>query len=101
MPDKTHDDTLVDALRRRGVERPEVFLADFVAVATEALAAGEEIPLRFLGVFHARAYPARTGRNLRTGKPCSIPAHRRVIFRASPALLDTLNRRGRRRLGHA
>lgn len=101
MPDKTHGATLVGALRRRGVERPEVFLADFVAVATEALAAGEEIPLRFLGVFHARAYPARTGRNPRTGAPVPIPARRRIIFRASPVLLDALNRRQRRRLGHA
>ena len=96
-----HDAALVAALRRRGVADAETFLADFAAVAHEALAAGEEIQLRFLGSFRVREYPASTGRNPRTGKPTHIPARRRVIFRASTVLLDALNRRRRRRrLGH-
>lgn len=96
-----HDVDLVDALRRRGVAHAETFLVDFVAVAVEALAAGEEIQLRYLGSFRVREYSATTGRNPRTGKPTHIPARRRVIFRASTVLLDALNRRRRRRrLGH-
>lgn len=96
-----HDADLVAALRRRGVPHAETFLADFAAVAHEALAAGEEIQLRFLGSFRVREYPATTGRNPRTGKPTHIPARRRVFFRASTVLLDALNRRRRRRrLGH-
>ena len=95
-----HDADLVAALRRRGVAHAETFLADFAAVAVEALATGEEIQLRFFGLFRVRSYPATTGRNPRTGKPTHIPARRRVIFRAGTVLLDALNHRRRRRLGH-
>lgn len=95
-----NDADLVAALRRRGVAHAETFLAAFAAVAVEALAAGQEVPLRFLGSFRVREYPATTGRNPRTGKPTHIPPHRRVIFRVSRVLQDALNRRQRRRLGH-
>ena len=96
-----HNADLVAALQRRGVAHAETFLADFAAVAVEALAAGEEIQFRFFGLFRVRSYPATTGRNPRTGKPTHIPARRRVIFHTSTVLLDAINRRQhRRRLGH-
>lgn len=88
---------LLAAMRRRGVERPEAFLAAFAAVATEALAAGEEVILRHFGALAVHAYPARPGHNPRTGAPVSIPAHRQVRFRQSQVLREALN--GRKRGG--
>lgn len=96
-----HDADLVAALRRRGVPHAETFLADFAAVAVEALAAGREINLFMFGTFHAPEFPAKSGRDPRTGRTIRFPAHRKVIFRVSRILLDAINRRQRRRrLGH-
>lgn len=89
-----HDDAaLAPALRRRGVDHAEAFLADFAAVATEALAAGDEIPLHLFGKFSVREYPMRMVRNPRTGAPSYIPQHRAVHFRASTVLREALNGR--------
>ena len=90
----THDDaTLAAAMRRRGVDHAEAFLADFAAVVTEALVAGDEIPLHLFGKFSVREYPMRMVRNPRTGAPSYIPPHRAVHFCASTALRVALNGR--------
>lgn len=88
---------LVAALRRRDIPRPENFLDVFAAVATEALAAGEEIPLHLFGTFSVRDCPMRMVRNPRTKAPSFTLPHRAVHFRASKALREALN--GRRRGG--
>lgn len=90
---------LVANLKRRGIlERDaEAFLADFVAVATEALAAGDEIPLHLFGTFSVRQYAPRRLLNPRTKAPCYVPAQRKVRFNPSVALREALNGRKRGR----
>lgn len=88
-----NDDALVRALKRRGVPKAEAFLADFVAVASEALAAGDEVLLHLFGTLSVRDLPMRMVRNPRTREPQYIPAHRAVHFRPSRALREALNGR--------
>lgn len=87
------NDALVAALRRRDIPRPENFLDAFAAVVTEALAAGDEIPLHLFGKFSVRDCPMRMVRNPRTKVPSYILPHRAVHFRASTALREALNGR--------
>ena len=86
---------LVANLKRRGIRErdAEAFLADFAAVVTEALAAGDEIPLHLFGKFSVRDCPMRMVRNPRTKVPSYILPHRAVHFRASTALREALNGR--------
>jgi DNA-binding protein HU-beta len=51
-----------------------------------ALAAGEKVEMRGLGIFEAKETKARTGRNPGTGEAIEIPASRKVTFRASKEL---------------
>ncbi len=87
------NDALVAALRKRDIPRPENFLDAFTAVVTEALAAGDEIPLHLFGKFSVRDCPMRMVRNPRTKVPSYILPHRAVHFRASVALREALNGR--------
>ena len=86
----TPEDPLVAALRKRGVARPEDFLADFAAVAREALAAGEEVNLRPLGILSTRDHEARVIRNPRTAQPHLVPARRVAHFSPGLALRNAL-----------
>jgi DNA-binding protein HU-beta len=58
--------------------------------ASGALAAGEKVEMRGLGIFEAKETKARTGRNPATGQPIEIPASRKATFRASKELKDRL-----------
>ena len=90
---------LMADLKRRGLRErdAEAFLADFVSVATEALAAGDDIMLHLFGTFSVRQYAPRTAYNPRTKAPCYVPAQRKVRFNPSVALREALN--GRKRGG--
>ena len=57
----------------------------------EALADGEEVRLPGFGTFTAKARPARTGRNPRTGETISIAASKSPSFKAGKTLKDTMN----------
>lgn len=57
---------------------------------TKALAAGEEVSIAGLGIFVAKARPARTGRNPRTGETIRIAATRTPKFRPAKALKDAV-----------
>lgn len=54
------------------------------------LKGGDEVSIAGLGIFSAKARPARTGRNPRTGETINIPATRTPKFRAAKALKDAV-----------
>ena len=57
----------------------------------EALADGEEVQLPGFGTFTAKARPARTERNPRTGEAISIAASKSPSFKAGKTLKDAMN----------
>ena len=59
----------------------EVSLSMFKKII-EALESGEKVTLRGFGIFEIRSRKARTGRNIRAGKPVPIPSHKVIYFRA-------------------
>lgn len=60
-------------------------------VIAETLAKGESIVLRGFGTFSVVDKPERTVRNIHTGEPLVIPAHKSVLFRPSKAIVEPLN----------
>jgi nucleoid DNA-binding protein len=59
-----------------------------VEQVSSALAAGEKVEMRGLGIFEAKQTKARTGRNPSTGASIEIPAGRKATFRPSKELKD-------------
>ena len=57
---------------------------------TSGLKSGDEVSIAGLGIFSAKARPARTGRNPRTGETIKIAATRTPKFRAAKALKDAV-----------
>ena len=64
--------------------------AVFEAVS-EALANGEEVRIVGFGTFTTKSWPARTGRNPRTGESLTIQASTAPGFRPGKALKDAVN----------
>ena len=66
-----------------------------------ALVRGDSVRLRSFGLLAVRAKRERLGRNPRTGAAAAIKPRRVLTFKASPCLVDAVNRRapepGRRR----
>lgn len=62
----------------------------FIDCVTESLKSGEEVSVAGLGIFVAKARPARTGRNPRTGETIRIAATRTPKFRPAKALKDAV-----------
>jgi DNA-binding protein HU-beta len=61
-----------------------------IGAITSGLRAGDEVSIAGLGIFQAKARPARTGRNPRTGETIKIAATRTPKFRAAKALKDAV-----------
>ena len=61
-----------------------------ISCITDGLKGGDEVSIAGLGIFSAKARPARTGRNPRTGETIKIPATRTPKFRAAKALKDAV-----------
>ena len=57
---------------------------------SNGLRSGEEVSIAGLGIFVAKARPARTGRNPRTGETIQIAATRTPKFRPAKALKDAV-----------
>ena len=57
---------------------------------TMALKGGDEVSIAGLGIFVAKARPARTGRNPRTGETIQIKATRTPKFRPAKGLKDAV-----------
>ncbi len=57
---------------------------------TRGVREGDEVSIAGLGIFAAKARPARTGRNPRTGETIRIAATRTPKFRPAKALKDAV-----------
>jgi DNA-binding protein HU-beta len=57
---------------------------------TQGLKGGDEVSIAGLGIFVAKARPARTGRNPRTGETIQIKATRTPKFRPAKGLKDAV-----------
>lgn len=55
---------------------------------TEKVGQGEEVSLTGFGTFAVVEKAARMGRNVRTGEPLVVPAHRAVSFKAGKGLKE-------------
>lgn len=62
----------------------------FIECVHAGLKGGDEVSVAGLGIFVAKARPARTGRNPRTGETIRIAATRTPKFRAAKALKDAV-----------
>jgi DNA-binding protein HU-beta len=71
-------------------KQTEGLLGDLVNLVTKHLKKGDRIRIAGLGVLQVRKRPARMGRNPATGEPIQIKASKKVAFRASKELKDTI-----------
>ncbi len=66
------------------------FLDDFVATVTKQLKKGSRIRITGLGILSVRKRAARMGRNPATGEAIKIKASKKVSFRASKELKESV-----------
>jgi DNA-binding protein HU-beta len=71
-------------------KQAEGILGDLVNLVTKHLKKGDRIRIAGLGVLQVRKRPARMGRNPATGEPIQIKASKKVAFRASKDLKETI-----------
>lgn len=65
-------------------------LEDLVGMLGKHLKKGDKIRISGLGIFQVRKRPARMGRNPATGEPIKIKASKKVAFRASKELKESV-----------
>ncbi len=68
----------------------EAILNDLITMLTKHLKKGDRIRLVGLGVLVVRKRAARMGRNPATGEPVQIKASKKVAFRASKELKESI-----------
>lgn len=61
-------------------------------VIAESLAKGESVNLRGFGAFTVVNKPERILKNIHTGKPVTVPAHKSVRFKPSKETVTKLNK---------
>ena len=71
-------------------KQSEAILGDLVNLITKHLKKGDRIRLVGLGVLVVRKRAARMGRNPATGEPIQIKASKKVAFRASKELKESI-----------
>jgi DNA-binding protein HU-beta len=71
-------------------KQAEALLAELVTLLTKHLKKGDRIRLNGLGVLVVRKRAARMGRNPATGEPVQIKASKKVAFRASKELKESI-----------
>lgn len=54
----------------------------------EGMAKGQSVEIRNFGTWHYRHQPERAGRNPKTGEVLTIPAKKKVLFRAGKLLKE-------------
>ena len=69
----------------------ELFLKNFFASISTALANGESVKIKGLGTFRLNEIESRKSVNVNTGLEFEIPGHRRVSFTAAPSLAERVN----------
>lgn len=62
-------------------------------IIAETLAKGESVNLRGFGAFTVVNKPERILKNIHTGKPVTIPAHKSVRFKPSKKIVTNLNKK--------
>jgi DNA-binding protein HU-beta len=62
----------------------------FIDTVAAALKKGDRVPIIGFGTFAVRRVKARKGRNPKTGKPITIPARKRPVFKAGKGLKDAV-----------
>lgn len=70
-------------------------ITEFLDEIQKAVVSGNKVRIDRIGVIHSRDRAARMGRNPQTGEEISIPASKRILFRPSKTLKESLP--GRRR----
>jgi len=58
---------------------------------TEALSRGESIEIRGFGSFSVRHYPAREGRNPKSGAQVAVPPRKKPFFKVGKELKNRVN----------
>jgi DNA-binding protein HU-beta len=71
-------------------KQAEAMLNDMVALTTSHLKKGDRIRLTGLGILQVRKRAARMGRNPATGEAIKIKASKKIAFRASKELKETV-----------
>ncbi len=71
-------------------KQAQAILEDLVTMLTKHLKKGDRIRLAGLGVLVVRKRPARMGRNPATGEAIKIKASKKVAFRASKELKESV-----------
>lgn len=72
-------------------KQSEDFIKEIFSVISSALAEGETVKIKGLGVFKTIQVEARKSVNVSTGEDHKIPAHRKVVFVASKELAAMVN----------
>lgn len=62
-------------------------------IIAETLAKGESVNLRGFGAFTVVNKPERILKNIHTGKPVTVPAHKSVRFKPSKKIVTNLNKK--------
>lgn len=62
-------------------------------IIAETLAKDESVKLRGFGAFTVVNKPERILKNIHTGKPVTIPAHKSVRFKPSKKIVTNLNKK--------
>ena len=65
-------------------------LTSFLAAIEVEIIAGKKARIDKIGVLYAKERAARKGRNPQTGEEISIPASKKVAFRAAKSLKDAI-----------
>jgi DNA-binding protein HU-beta len=71
-------------------KKAEAILSDLVTATARHLKKGDKIRLTGLGILQVRARPARMGRNPATGEAIKIKASKKIAFRPSKELKETV-----------
>ena len=67
------------------------FVEIFLSCVVEELRNGHAVRLNGLGVLDIKTSKARKARNPKTGEQIEVPARKKIVFRASKSLKDSLN----------
>lgn len=89
----TKQDIINVTAERNGFTKNEVeiMLDELCQTIREALIEGNDVQIRQFGTFSAKAFNERQGRNPGTGESITIPARKRVRFKASKTFENSMN----------
>ena len=92
---KTIAQSLQEVMRTKGLPLTFDNASTIVNTVFQALANGiardGEVCIDSFGYFEVRSIKERQGRNMHTGEPLVIPAHKTVAFKAAKCVLNKVN----------